>query len=341
VLAGCSQEEPIQQFTVSHEERESIRLRVAIFPRKDWVWFVRLSGPEKQVNEQSASFEQFVKSIRFDVPKSSTPINWDEPKGWKKDASTTERYAGFRIDAKPRQLEVTVTRLPADKYKLIDNMHRWQKQINVPLSESMDDTKAYVTPDVVGEQAMSWVDMKGLGIHAISKPPSPVVGGKNKLPGGLLGRGKVEVPFKYTVPKDAGWMEKEAPEDGITSVFIDVSEGDQHAKVTFTALPRRGDVGLAANIRRWRGQLQLPDRDIPKAELEKSAVSMPLLGVQASYVDLENPQGVPHMNRILAVLLPLREHTWVIRMSGPSNWVGQNKNAFETFVKSFRLDVQQ
>ena len=73
-------------------------------------------------------------------------------------------------------------------------------------------------------------------------------------------------------------------------------------------------------------------------ELIKSAVPIKVAGTAAHFVDIANPNGPPALNRILAVIVQIRQETWFIRMSGPHDWVGQNKNAFETFVNSFRLD---
>src|SRR5207244_2364326 len=109
---------------------------------------------------------------------------------------------------------IAVTRFPADKFKMMDNMHRWQKQVNVPLTESHEDLDKQVKREKVEGQEVKWVDLVGLGIHTASKPPEAVAANKkNFLPpmpikgaagGGAGGGGKV--PFKYTVPD--GWAKK-------------------------------------------------------------------------------------------------------------------------------------
>src|SRR5437868_14797450 len=100
----------------------------------DKVWFFRLDGPELLVNEHLANFDAFVKSVRF-TGQANAPITWTEPSGWKKVPGVKEPNARFRIEAKKSELEVKVTALSAKGFQMMENMHRWQRQVNRPLSE--------------------------------------------------------------------------------------------------------------------------------------------------------------------------------------------------------------
>ena len=303
------------------------------------VWFFRLSGPESLVNDQVETFNTFVRSVRFDDQK-DPPITWTEPKTWTKDPPADPpdplRYAGFRIDTKSKQLEVTVTRTPAGAYSLMPNMHRWQKQINRPIAETTADLDPYVKKEMVGDQKITWVDMQGLGVHSVSKPPPPPdAGRKNILPGfGMNRPPAAEAPFKYVAPE--GWVKK-GPRQFVIDSYEVRGGGGTVAEVTLSSLG--GDAGgLALNINRWREQVKLPK--IPADQVERSAKAIVVAGIDAAYFDIANPKGPAEKNHILGVIVPHAETTWFVKMTGPLDWVSQNQNAFETFVKSFKLDAR-
>src|SRR5438105_3947443 len=118
-LVGCKPEEEITREEVTYPDREKLRLRVAIMKHGPLVWFFRFSGPLAQVEEHGKTFDDLVNSVRFD--KDEIP-SWTDPKGWKKDLPTPECYAGYRIDVKPKNLEIAVTQFPAEKFDLMQNM---------------------------------------------------------------------------------------------------------------------------------------------------------------------------------------------------------------------------
>jgi hypothetical protein len=329
-LTGCSPEETVQVETVTHPDREPIRLRIALWHRPDIIWVVKVSGPAALVTDLVPSFDAFVRSARFDE-KGETPIQFAEPKEWKKDPPGGRlRYAGYRIDTKSKQLEVTVSRFGADGFSLITNVHRWQKQVNAPLTESIADLKPpLVTDEKLGDLLVTWVDLSGLGVHTVSKqieaqaankqrmfPPIPM---KKPAAGG-------NVPFKYVVPD--GWKPK--PPGQFAVEAYEVSDGNNRADVTLT--PAGGEV--ADNVNRWRDQIGLPP--LPDEEARRSTVELPIQGIKNHYVDIANPRGPAAKNRTLGVIIPGEDAIWFVKMIGPIDWVGQNKAAFETFVKSFK-----
>src|SRR5262249_46546523 len=133
------------------------------------------------------------------------------------------------------------------------------------------------------------------------------------------GGGGGKVPFKYEVP--AGWVKK-APGQFAAEAYT-VAD-----KISVTLTPAGGD--LHANINRWREQVGLPKAS--DAELKNSIKELPIAGIKNHYVDLANPKG----NRTLGVIIPTEGATWFIKATGPHDLVGEHKNAFETFVKSFK-----
>jgi hypothetical protein len=343
-LAGCRQDDEIKKDIFTYQDREEIHKRVAIFEREKFVWFVLLSGPEAEVKKQTATFDEFVRSIRFDVKqdkdKESQPITWTQPKDWRKDPPGppgSVRSAGFRIDCKPKELEVTVTKLPMKNYTLIDNLRRWEREVNVPLSEREDEPSANVKllRDKIDGQPVTWVDVTGYAVHTVSKPPGSVAHGKGFMPPLDLkkqgGNGN-DSPFTYTAP--AGWR-KQAIGPGRLAVDI-YKIGDERSEIELTLTNFGGSPG--DNINRWRGDIKL--RKLPEADAEATAVRMKIAGIDSYYVDMDNPAGPPEANRTVAVIIPMGQTSWFVKMWGPSEIVGQHKNEFKTFVESFQLDAR-
>jgi hypothetical protein len=333
-LPGCRSEDGIHQETVTHPDRQSLRLRVAILERGDTVWFIRLDGPEEQVAQHQAAFDGFVRSTEFtDKKDDPEPLKWRVPDGWKKAPPGPPgmgRYAAFRIDAKPKELEVKISKLSKEEFRLMENMHRWQKQMDVKLSDVAADNEQYLKDETIGDQKITWVDMNGLGVHNVSKPSDANAGLQKDFLGGLIDE-KGKQPFKYTAP--AGWKEV-APVKFAANTY-EIGAGGATAKVSVSSLsgPMAGD--LAENVKRWRGQVGL--EPLPRAEVAQAGKRIQVGGFQSHYFDIENPKGPPAKNRILAVMVPVtRTNPWFVVMSGPSDLVGQNKNAFETFVESFK-----
>ncbi len=329
-LGGCKEDEEIRKETVEHPDREMIRLRVAVMEQKEVVWFIRMSGPVDVVKTHEKAFEDFVRSVRF---KDDEPT-WTDPAGWKKDPRSKGRYAGFRIDAKPKELEIAVTQLPAEGFDLMKNMHRWQKQVNLPLTEEHKALDEQVKREKVADQDVRWVDLTGRGVHTVSKPPEPMAANAKKFMPELpmqkpVGAGKAggggKLPFTFTVP--AGWVKK--PDRQLILAAFEVSDGKLSAETTLSQFG--GSVG--GNISRWRGQVKLPE--LSDADAEKSAKELTVAGIRGYYVDLANPAGG---TRILGVVVPMGQQNWFIKMTGPSDFVGKHKADFETFAKSFKME---
>jgi hypothetical protein len=334
-LAGCERdqrEEEIVVDTVTHPDREPIRLRVGAIQRGEVIWFFRISGPKDEVANHEAEFNEFVRSAKFAEEKEqhAEPVVWTEPKSWRKDPPGGMRYAGFRIKAQPKELEVTVTRLPAGENWLLTNVHRWQKQVNVPAAAKIEDFKP---EEVQKEKEITWVDLKGLGVHIVSKPPERIAAGNAKkfqLPQvkKAAPAGK-KVPFDYDLPE--GW--EQAP---LTGKFMVERYVLAQGEVQVTLTPVGGT--LAMNVNRWRDEIGLPA--IAEAAVKESAMTLKFADIKADYVEIINPRGPAAKNHTLGVIIPTPQTNWVIKMWGPTNLVGQNKNAFETFVKSFKPDAR-
>src|SRR5688572_15904618 len=78
---GCKEDETIQQYRVAHNDRIPLQLRVAIIPYKEWVYFIRMSGPEDAMKQHLPAFEAFVRSVNFNDAEKPR-IKLTAPKEW-------------------------------------------------------------------------------------------------------------------------------------------------------------------------------------------------------------------------------------------------------------------
>jgi hypothetical protein len=334
-LVGCEKdkrEEEIVVEEITHPDRQAIRLRAACIERGKVIWFFRILGPKDEIAKHVAEFNDLVRSAKFSDEKDKPPITLTQPKNWRKDPLGPPggmRYASYRIDAKPKELEVTVIKLPAGEDWLRSNVVRWQKIVNEPPVQTVNELETKVKR----ENEIVWVDLTGLGVHTVSKPPEPMAAGNPKkmqlpLPPQKQARG-LKSPFQYVAPED--W--KQGP---VTSAFMaDRYLIGDDIQVSLTSVGGT----LAMNVNRWRGEVGLAG-ELNDAEVAGLANAMMVAGHKAYYVDISNPAGPPDKNRSLAVTIPMGNTNWFIKMWGPRESVEKNKIAFDTFVRSFKLDAR-
>jgi hypothetical protein len=139
-------------------------------------------------------------------------------------------------------------------------------------------------------------------------------------------------PPKWIKPE--GWTEQPLSEMRLGSFKADGSNGIS-ADVSVTAFP--GDAGgLAPNVNRWRGQLQLPP--LQEEELQQTIERTQVDGVQAFLVDIQTPQNAPKPSRILGAVLETTGRTWFVKMTGSPEMIESQHQKFLDFVKSFRFN---
>jgi len=131
--------------------------------------------------------------------------------------------------------------------------------------------------------------------------------------------------LSWTLP--SGWVEMENTSNMRLATF-QAGSGGEAAEVTITRFP--GDVGgELANVNRWRRQVGLPA--VP-ALAEQDMTDIRLRTGGGSYLDLTGPTS-----RMLVVFVPHGGFTWFLKMSGPENVLGREKDNFETFIHSVSL----
>jgi hypothetical protein len=138
-------------------------------------------------------------------------------------------------------------------------------------------------------------------------------------------------PAKWVKPE--GWSEQPLSEMRLGSFKVDGSNAAS-ADVSVTAFP--GDAGgLAPNVNRWRGQLQLPP--LEEDQLQQTIQRTEVEGVQTYLVDIQTPDNAAKPSRILGALLETPDRTWFVKMTGSPELIESQRQKFFDFVKSFRF----
>ena len=150
--------------------------------------------------------------------------------------------------------------------------------------------------------------------------------GSAGLPPALVGN-----PAKWVKPE--GWIEQPLSEMRLGSFKVDGSNATA-ADVSVTAFP--GDAGgLAPNVNRWRGQLQLPP--LEEDQLRQTIQRTEVEGVQIYLIDIRTSENAPKPSQILGAILETPDRTWFVKMTGNPELVENQRQKFLDFVKSFRF----
>lgn len=129
---------------------------------------------------------------------------------------------------------------------------------------------------------------------------------------------------KHWQDKGAGGMRK--------GTFAIAGDGGAAAELAITAFP--GDVGgEAANVNRWRGQIQLAP--VAPDEAVRSIERLEANGLKLGVVEMlgTGPGGA---TRVLGAFVPYEGATWFFKLTGPDALVTKEKAAFLEFVKSIK-----
>jgi hypothetical protein len=275
-----------------------------IIPREQETWFFKMTGPDTSVGAQVEAFEKFLTTVRFPEGK---PIEWVKPEDWEEKAGREMRYATLLVG--PRKLELTVIKLDPlareGENSLLGNVNRWRRQVGLgPVTAAnLEQTTRRI---MVGGVDATLVD---------ATRPAPA-GEADPARGNEL---------KYQAPDD--W--KKIPGDFVSKLKFSLTRDGKTATVSFSQMSRQD---LVANVERWREQVKLPKKFAPD-ELPKMVSSLELPLGKADYVDVSNGG-----QRLLGVVLPKDQGTWIFKMFGDRELVESQKTAFETFVKSVKLE---
>ncbi|PTY07349.1 hypothetical protein DB347_08595 [Opitutaceae bacterium EW11] len=136
----------------------------------------------------------------------------------------------------------------------------------------------------------------------------------------------------------AGWQEQPSGNVRIGSFLVTATDG-RKADMSITQFP--GTVGGdLANINRWRGQLQLGP--IAEQDLANAFTTSTVPSGTYSIADIISDQPIiegKYRGRILGAWLKTPERTWFFKLSGESELVGANRDAFMEFLKSVTFEA--
>jgi hypothetical protein len=298
----------------------------AILPREETTWFFKILGPRAAVETQTGSFVQFVKSIKF----SRDRPEWVLPEGWKEEPASKIRFATLRITTDEGPLELSVIPLPTGQGKIdeyvLSNVNRWREQVTLPPLAPEELPANVVKFDLDGGPV--WL-VNLVGILS-GQPMGATGGGEKDTPRRKAAPdspGRDSLPFTCEVPE--GW--KTAKAGTMQLAAFEVRDGNR--KATITVSTAGGD--LAANINRWRGQIQLDP--LPEPELEKTTRKIEVDGNEALTVDLIGPEKAEPREAILGVIVEARGRQWFIKLKGDADLAAREKEHFNEFVQSIRF----
>ncbi len=312
------------------------RLLGAIIPHGNKTWFFKLTGPSEAVDSQTQSFAAFLGSIRFpeDEPK------WTLPEGWVEEPGSQMRFATIRIAADEGPLEMSVTPLAKGdgsfEASLLANVNRWRGQFGLePIAEGDLAQHAH---KVELRETMWIVKFEGRMSPSQGMGAAPVAGNapsaKNSERAGspsdrkLQGSGPAAAaPFDCQIPE--GWTA--GPAGQFQQAVYEVRDGDRQVMISISAAG--GD--LAANVNRWRQQVQLPALDA--GDLEKELRQIKVDGHDGTYVEAIGPESAKTRETILGVIVEADGRQWFLKLRGDAELAAREKPNFEKFVQSIRF----
>lgn len=168
------------------------RIRAMIVPRRDRIWFFKMTGTTDQVASHQQVFDAFARSVQYPTPEGEAlvassdasadqpatqptappmpaasvagELNYSLPTGWTREPNANAmRVATFSTgDKQPAQ--VIVTRLSANFGGMMLNLNRWRGEVGLPPGDAGTEMKE--TPVLVGNLPGSVVDLVGPGKDA-------------------------------------------------------------------------------------------------------------------------------------------------------------------------------
>lgn len=358
MLAGCSEQEAITQYTVAKpppfvapessatHDADSVmplgmgrgsgsgelvdgRLIGAIVPHGERTWFFKLTGPARAVTEQVDQFRQFIKSLKFVKDEAK----WTLPEGWREEEGTGIRVATIRIDADGAALELSVIPLatgPGDeKEYLLQNINRWREQLGREKigADDLTDQTARIEFDGGAATVVTFTGK----VPDTTKPKSDGTGSGSDHGSGRDPRTArpdfSSLPLTFDAPE--GWTPK--PAGPMRMAEWMVKEDDKQVVVSISTAG--GD--LNANVNRWRGQIGMDDASA--SELNKLLRKLTVDGNEGTYAELVGPEKNGARQAILGVIVPTGDRQWFFKMQGDAGIASKEQKQFEAFVKSVKF----
>jgi hypothetical protein len=296
-----------------------------------------------------------------ETPVASTPaaapgsIHWQVPDHWKEEEPGQFQKARYRI--RP-ECEVSISSLPGDAGGATANVNRWREQVGLAAVENPEgepiELKALATHATLHElRGASKGVLAAILRHGnqtwffkLNAPAAEIASSKGEFIAFLTGLHGAPVapppppelppaPEKPRISLDVpdGWEKSAGSSMRVASFRIPgaaVADGD------VSVIPLTGDGGSTLdNVNRWREQLKLPAL---KAEGEPGAwTTMQAPSGPVTIIHMESEATIYEGNRtgaISAAILRTHDVAWFFKLTGDAGLVRQNREKFETFVRS-------
>jgi len=371
---GCRREEQIESYNVpkvaarpAASEAASVsaeatdRMLVAVLPEGDKAWFLKVAGPIPLIDPLAQRVNEFFASVRPAAGKSHP--EWKLPEGWQEQAGAGMRAATIAIPNSGKPLELSVTSLPwsGAPGELLSNVNRWRGQLQLAATD--EQGLASCTHEAkAGDATMTIVDLSGRlqsggmmppfagGATSSTAPPiaaPATTSDASALPPGhppIAAQAPVaqapagQAPFTYDTPP--GW--ESIPVSGIRKAAFRVTGGGKEALLTVIDFPADAGPMLSdpiANVRRWRGEVGLPE--LADAELKKTMTPIEIDGLAAQLINAIPSPTDAQQSQIdratLAAMLTRDDMIWFFKLTGDRDLVAAQRDPFASFLKSVRF----
>jgi hypothetical protein len=294
-------------------------------------------------------------------------MEWKLPAGWQQIPNPNNmRFATFAAGGGDSRIEVAVSSLSGGAGGITANIERWRGQLGLGPSSGDDENSELLEIQARGTRGLM-VDLIAPAAEESQSEPLRMLatiypaGGQTWFVKATAPRSVVEqhrdafvafcesVRFPSAMPQPPptaraprtggmpgrpswgglpeGWTQDAQPR-AMSVASFSVSDGNQEAALTITPLP--GPPNLLGNINRWRGQVGLE----PMANLEQEPpTEIEVAGQAGHLVDLGGADL--HM---LGVIAQRGRMVWFYKLTGPDPLVGNQRAAFEDFVRSISFD---
>jgi hypothetical protein len=276
------------------------------------------------------------------------------------------RFATFQVSPEHPDVVLTVIPLGVESRELLPNVNRWQRELGLP--ETPESELDEVTQHLdIGDAHADLVDLTGPPATA-DKPqqrtlaaiipradrfwyfkligPAEVVGAQKsnfdafinsirftsvvqKTPASPGEPSATATKLSWTTP--AGWRQDAESKPMRTATFF-MGPTDNQAELIVTRLPANGSGAYIDNLNRWRGMLGLEPITDPSAVVTKDIAIGDSQGVLIELADAQK------MRLMLVAIGATDQDLWFFRPTGPTNVVSDQRDEFETFLKSAKFE---
>ncbi len=304
-------------------------------------------------------------------------LTWKLPQGWKESTSPQQmRFATIIVNETP-PVELTVVPLGQEAGQLLPNLNRWEGQLGLPASHEADLNKLVKHTDInelhvdlvdltspedktPRQRMLAAITPHGSRIWFFKlSGPEPIITSQKQnfdafinsiSPSAGVAATTPSAPTTASAPTNApaftagpvsiksfsapaGWQQLPDQKPPRVLAFI-IGTAPSSAELAVTSFPPTGAGSFLDNVNRWRGQLSLePIADIQSLKLDEIPTGKDNKGV---VLEIDNPKLTPP-KRMLICIVSQSNQLWFFKLTGPSDLVAAQREAFNAFLKSLEF----